>query len=330
MGARGDRNPEAVGLLLSLAFVLLASVRDVYLGGRVQHVSPLAVAVSAFSVCTLAFLAVALVRDRAGLARLVRHPRRLGWVNATTALAWLSFLFALRIAEPALVQILFFGVGPLSLTWIDRWAAVATPAPLAPGERRLRLGLLVCLGLAATVAAGGLSGLGAQPPGRALLGVALALGGGVAIAASTSLCRALNDAGVRPATLLSLRFPGAAVLAAALAVLSGEDGLHALTPGGLAGIALPSSLLIVLPNYVNQVGVALASPVTVRAVLALGPVVVFLLQLVEGRLPSSPATLGACLLYGAFALAAAIARQRAIGPLTAGRGAPRASSRCPC
>ena len=38
---------------------------------------------------------------------------------------------------------------------------------------------------------------------------------------------------------------------------------------------------------------------------------VFALQLVEGRLPSSPATLTVCVLYAVFAVAAAVARRRA-------------------
>lgn len=324
------RNPEAAGFLLSLAFVALASVRDVYFGGLVQRVSPLVVAVTAFSLCTLAFLAIALVRDRTGLAALIRHRRRLGWVNATTALAWLSFFFALRAAEPALVQILFFGIGPLSVAWIDGRVTGTAPVALTSAERRLHQGLLASLIFTAVVVLGGFSGLGAQPTGRAALGVALALGGGIAIAISTLLCRTLNDAGVGPATLLSLRFPGAVVLAAVLMPLAGEGALAALTPGLLAGVALASLLLIVLPNYVNQIGVSLASPVTVRAVLAVGPVLVFALQGLEGRLSPSRATLTACLLYAVVAVAAAIARRRAIAVVTAGRGAPRASSRCPC
>ena len=98
-------------------------------------------------------------------------------------------------------------------------------------------------------------------------------GGGTSIAVSTLLCRTLNDAGVCPATLLALRFPGAVVLAAALALVVPGDVFASLTPGGLAGIALASFALIVLPNYVNQAGVALASPVTVRAVLAVAAAV---------------------------------------------------------
>ena len=54
-----------------------------------------------------------------------------------------------------------------------------------------------------------------------------------------------------------------------------------------------SLLLIVFPIYVNQVGIALASPLTVRVVLAVRPVLIFVLQLVEARLSSSAYLLAA-------------------------------------
>ena len=58
----------------------------------------------------------------------------------------------------------------------------------------------------------------------------------------------------------------------------------------------------------NLVGISLASPLTVRAVMALGPVLIFGLQLVEGRLSPSPYSLATAALYGIFAVAAALAR----------------------
>jgi drug/metabolite transporter (DMT)-like permease len=309
---RGGRNPEATGFVLSGTFVLLASLRDVYLGGLLQRVHPLVVALTAFGLCTLGFLAVAFVRDRAGLRTLRRHRGRLAWVNVTTALAWLSFFFALRTAEPALVQILFFGVGPLSVAWLDARLAGAAPLPRPPLERGLHAGLAGALLLAAAVVLDGRSGLGPQPLGHAVLAVGLSLGGGTAIAISALLCRTLNDAGVRPATLIALRFPGAALLAAALLPVAGGDLRAGLTPGVVATVAAASFALVVLPNLVNQLGVALASPATVRAVLALGPVLVFGLQTLEARLSPSPWTLAASVLYAAFAVAAAVARRRAI------------------
>jgi len=305
-------NRETTGFLLSVVFVCLAAGRDVYFGALFQHVHPLAVALTAFTLCTLVFLPIAAVRDRAGLARLGRHAGTVFWINATSAIAWLSFFHALRIAEPALVQVIFFGIGPLSVTWIDRLVPGIATATRGPAERRLHVGLLGALLVAAAVMLLGWSGLGPQPAGRVLSGLALTVGGGVCISISTLLSRVVNDAGVGPATLIAVRFPGAIVLAGALAALSPADVARGLTPGTLAGIAVASLLLIVLPNYVNQIGVALASPLTVRAVLALGPVLVFGLQLVEGRLPSSPPTLAVCVLYAVFAVAAAVARRRAI------------------
>ena len=62
----------------------------------------------------------------------------------------------------------------------------------------------------------------------------------------------------------------------------------------------------------NEVGVALAPPLTMRVGLAVGPVLIFALQLVEGRLSPSPYSLVAALLYGVFAIAAALARRRTI------------------
>jgi len=107
---------------------------------------------------------------------------------------------------------------------------------------------------------------------------------------------------------MSVRFVGAVVAAAALA----RELPALLVPGTLAVVVGASLGLIVLPNYVNQVGISLASPLTVRVVLAVGPALTFLLQLADGRLSSSPYSLGAAVLYGVFAIWAALARRRAI------------------
>ncbi len=163
---------------------------------------------------------------------------------------------------------------------------------------------------AAAVAIFGFSGVAGQSLGVTVLGVVLAASGGVAISVSTMLCRILNDAGVTPGVVLSLRYPATALSAAVLASLS-PSGLPASLSSVDAFMAI-ASLLIIVPSYVNQVGISLASPLTVRAVLATGPVLIFVVQLVEGRLSASPFSLTAALLYALVAIAAALARRRAI------------------
>ena len=126
---------EGAGFLASLAFTILASVRDVYFGGVFQSTSPLGVAAVAFTLCSLLFLPIALARSPASF-RVLRHRwRELLGINVTTGLAWISFFFALRTIEPLLVQILFAGVGPLTVMWIDRYVGVTEPTRLSRAAR---------------------------------------------------------------------------------------------------------------------------------------------------------------------------------------------------
>ncbi len=310
---------EAAGFLVSGAFVCLAAVRDVYLGGLFQRVSPLLIAMVAFSVCTLVLLPTAFVHSRDSLAVLRRRSRDLFWVNVTSAIAWLAFLFALRLVEPALVQILYSGIGPLSVVWIDRHLRGAIPAmPLTSVERLIYLVLLASLVFSTAIAICGLSGAGAQPAVATALGVILAAGGGISISVSTMRCRELNDAGVTPSALLSLRYLATMFSAAVLASLS-SSGLPAALSVVDAFMAI-ASLLIIVPSYVNQVAISLASPLTVRVVLAGGPVLIFLFQLIEGRLTASPYSLAAAIFYAVVAISAGIARQRAISSVAASVG----------
>ena len=148
---RSARPSEAAGFLASPVFTCLASVRDVYFGGLFQSTSPLGVAMVAFTLCSAIFLPIALVWSRPSVWLLLRHRRELFWVNVTTGLAWISFLYALRTIEPLLVQILFAGVGPLSVLWLDRVVGLARPGALGQAERPIYVGLAVSL-LGAAVA----------------------------------------------------------------------------------------------------------------------------------------------------------------------------------
>jgi len=307
-----ENRREAVGALASAVFVCLASVRDVYLGGLFQRTSPLDVAVIAFGLCTVVCLPIALYRAPDALRALVQRPVDLFWVNATSAAAWIAFFYALRIVEPLLVQILFAGIGPLSVVAIDRYLSTASRPPIHRMERCVQAGLLATLGLAAVVAIAGLSGVGAEPVARAALGVGLALGAGLSISANTVICRRLNDEGIPPIALISVRFVGAVVVAGVLGLSSGSILPDLVWSRGGAVLAGASLLLIVFPNYVNQIGIALASPFTVRVVLALAPLVVFVLQWAEGRLPPSPYSLVTAGIYGALAVTAALARGQAL------------------
>src|SRR5262245_22877440 len=215
--SRLSQRRETAGFAVSVGFVCLAAVRDVYLGGVFQRITPLLIAIVAFTLCTVVFLPAAIVSSRKSLAVLRHRLGDLLWVNITTAIAWITFIYGLKLIEPLVVQILYSGIGPLSVIWIERnLSAGGRGAPITRGERLAYLGLLVTLAFSALITLAGLSGMTGQPAGSAVLGVVLATSGGVSISVSTMLCRKLTDAGVTPSALLSLRFPATTLSAAAM------------------------------------------------------------------------------------------------------------------
>jgi drug/metabolite transporter (DMT)-like permease len=297
---------EQLGLVLTGGFVLCGALRDVYFSRTLQTWSPLDIAALTFTISTLVFLTVAMVRDGRDLMALTRWPREIVAINATSATAWIAFFYALQALEPSLVQVIWAGSGPLAIKLLER-AGVRLVAPTRLGA--LEQWSLTALGLVVALASlVAVLGLSATDPGPAAFGVGLTLLSGAAISVNILLCKRLHERGVAPVPLLSVRFVGVVVVALACAPWS-RSGASLWSSSALPHVALAAVMLIVLPLYLNQRGIALASPLTVRVVHAAGPVLVFALQFVDGRLPTSPWSLAVVIGYSASAALSATARQ---------------------
>jgi drug/metabolite transporter (DMT)-like permease len=171
-----------------------------------QTWSPLDVAALTFAISTLVFMTVALTRNRQGLVALTGWPREIVAINATSAIAWISFFYALQSLEPSLVQVIWAGSGPLAIRMLER-AGVSLVAPIQLGalERWCLAAVGLVVVLAGVVA---LLGLSATDSGSATVGVGLALLSGAAISINILLCKRLHERGGAPAPLLSVRFIG--------------------------------------------------------------------------------------------------------------------------
>ena len=82
------------------------------------------------------------------------------------------------------------------------------------------------------------------------------------------------------------------------------------TIGEAATLTALATLLIVLPLYAFQVGIALTTPLTANVLRSLGPVFVFGLQQADGRLSYSTPTLMCILAYSMAAIASNVAHAR--------------------
>ena len=123
-------------------------------------------------------------------------------------------------------------------------------------------------------------------------------------------CQRLNKAGVGPAAMFGLRFPLYVLVVGCLA-LAGVDAREPLQINEIIPIIVIGLALSVPPLYALQKAVALVSTMTISVISALGPFVIFVLQIFEGRVDYSQATLAGLAIYFLGALLATYGAVRA-------------------
>ena len=299
-----------------LAFVVLSAFRDVFFADALRSAPFFAVALIAFATCTAAFLLVALCERERTLRVVFTDWRAFLLMNLFTACAWLQYFQSLRFLEPAIANVLHAGLGPLTIMAMGAigWRIVDAGRMTAI-ETACQAAMALCLVALVAVA---LTGLSAGEGGTvALAGCAFAVGSGIAITLATLYAKRLHDQGASAAAVVATRFLG--VLAAAMVALSflPDARAAAVAPATWLALAPAAFLFMAVPIYFNQIGVKLATPITVRVLLALGPVFLIVLQTAVGGLALSGWSLAGVLAYCTIALGAVFVRLLSARAVTA-------------
>ena len=290
-----------------LAFVVFSAFRDVFFADALRSAPFFAVALIAFSTCTAAFLLVALCERERTLRVVFTDWRAFLLMNLFTAVAWLQYFQSLRCLEPAIANVLHAGLGPLTIMAMGAigWRIVDAGRMTAI-ETACQAAMALCLvGLVAVA----LLGLSAGEGGTvALTGCTFAAGSGVTITLATLYAKRLHDDGASAAAVVATRFLG--VLAAAVVALSfmPDARAAAVAPATWLALVPAAFLFMAVPIYFNQIGVKRANPLTVRVLLALGPVFLIALQTVAGGTKLSGYSLAGVAAYCAIAIAAVLMR----------------------
>ena len=297
------------GVLFTVAFVLAAVARDVLFAGIFQAYRFFDVVLVTFGLTGLLSLVLIAVRAPEQMQALRRAWQEGLIVNAGTAAAWLSFFYALKMLEPAVVNTIHTGMGSVTLVALGALGLHASaPTRVRVRERILQAGVLLSLLALAGVVLAGLSGLRDRSFEENLVGLALAFASGIFISLTSDVTKRMNERGVGPEAILAVRFwLGVAVSGGAVALGFGE-GAPLAEARALATVAVAGLALIALPLYLFQLGLARISAISVWVIQAVGPCLVFAAQLLDGRLQPSPYSLAAIALYSVLVMAAALVR----------------------
>ncbi len=297
-----------IGPSLVMVFCVSQAFRDVYFANVFQGVDFFVVILLAFSIATVMFGAVTIIRKPSELALMRGEIPALIWMNLLTALAWTSYFFSLKYLQPSIVNTLHSGAGPLTVIVLAAFGIhIARPSPMQRVEYICYLGVAASLLFLWWVVLADRSGLRTENLIVTLGGLALPLISGTAITISSLWAKRLNERGIGADAVTAGRYI-VIVVAAFFVVVLGERPPGLATAGEFANLAVMTTVLIVLPLYSLQLGIARTAPLSAHTIRSLSPVLVFGCELVDGRITYSGPTLFGIALYSFFAVASNLMR----------------------
>ena len=302
--------PAAVGLVWAITFVVLESIQFVFFGGLFQHVNSFLFGFCVIGLTSALFIGVAIIREPEQVRLALRQPLLLLKINVTAAFAWIAFLGSVQLIEPAIAYTIGAGVMPITAFLLHQlgWPEGEAMRNRTEGSGNILVAIAIVILAWITIA--GLSGFVRNGDGTALLGVMLAVMDGVLFTMLLAFCQRLDRSGVGPGAIFGLRFPLYVFVAGILAIVTIEPSDFP-EPSKLAAAVAIGFVLIVPPLYFLQRAVALISTMTLSAITASGPFVIFVLQMIEGRVAQSGVTLIGLFIYFVGALLATVGAIRA-------------------
>jgi len=230
-------------------------------------------------------------------------------VNIGAVVTFSAYLTSVQLVEPAITYTISAGSMPITALVLYR-LGIREGEPMrnrleAIGNSLIFLSIIFL----AIVTVAGLTGFVRGGWLVGLTGVLLAILDGIFFTLILVYSQRLSNAGVGPAAVLGLRLPLYVVVTGCL-VFTGTEQSNELSISDVMIYVLIGFMLTIPPLYLLQRAVSMISTLTLSALTALGPFVIFGLQLVEGRIEYRDMTLVGLSVYLAGALIAAIGAVR--------------------
>lgn len=305
-------NNATLGLIWAFSFVILEAAQAVFFGGVFQDYDSFLIGGAVFGLTAAGALIWVKLRTPEQLGIAWANRASLLGLNFSTALVWIAYFFPLQMIEPAVVFTVFSGLIPITI--------LVASACGVPEASRLRnrvegVGLITAVigvGYLAAITLLGQSGFVRGGWTAAMVGLLLTCVSAVSLAAMMIYSRRLDRLGIAPVAQYALRFPLYIVVAFSAAWL-GLDGKGPVDPSGLLAVVVIGFAIMAFPVFAMQKAISLMSTLTLAAITALGPLFVFLFQIVEGRVAYAPATMTGLMIYFAGAVLAAYGGARHSG-----------------
>ncbi|MEM7562174.1 MAG: hypothetical protein AAF353_03880 [Pseudomonadota bacterium] len=303
-------NKAMLGVLLAILFVSLESVQFVFFGSLFQRMSSFQFGFLVFGITVVGFVGWTACRDPAQIRNALAHPQSLIGINVMAVLAFGAYLMSVQLVEPAITYTVSSGVMPIT-AWVLYKLGFGEGEEMRNWMERFGiLALFVGIVYLGYITITGQSGFVRGDQVVAIAGILLAIADGIFFTLVLVFSQRLSKAGVGAGAVLGLRLP-LYVSVAGICVLYEVDYKESLAVSEIALYVLIGLLLTIPPLYALQKAISLVSTLTISILTALGPFIIFGLQLIEGRVDYSSATLIGLSIYFAGSSVAAVGAVKA-------------------
>ena len=279
-------SPGTQGLLWCVVFVVLDAVQAVYFGNVLQRIDGFLLGGIVFGLSATFCVIWSALRHPGQFRIATQNPESVIGLNITAAGGWIFYLLAVQLIEPAVAFTIFAGSIPLVTIGV---AFYGVPEGQTPRNRAEMVGNVVLAGglmTLSTITLLGLSGFVRGGVGAAAAGIVLAWLAGLFITGMLLYGQRLDRKGMDPITQFGFRFPLFLILSVT-AVLLRLDHKGVTDPLELAWAVALGLLLLAFPIYAVQKAISLTTSLTIGALAGTAPLIVFALQMIEGRVSTS-------------------------------------------
>lgn len=293
------------GLIWCLIFVVLDAAQAVYFGGILQRLDGFLLGGLVFGLSSIGCILWTVFRRPQQLRVVVDNSASVLGVNLSAAGGWMAYFIAIQVIEPAVAFTIFSGVIPLT-TIVAKRLGFAEAQSSRNGVEALGNGVLT-LGmiLLAAFTLLGWSGFVRGGIGTGLLGLVFSAIAGILIAMMLLYSKRLDLRGLEPVPQFGFRFPIYLVLTA-IGYASGIDAKAAVPISDLLYAVAIGMVVLAFPIYAVQKAISLTTSLTISSVAAVAPLIVFGLQVLEGRVDYSNSTSLGLAVYFIGAIIAAV------------------------
>jgi len=280
------------GLVWCVVFVILDACQAVYLGSFLQRIDSFLLGGLVFGSAAIFCLTWSLSRTPNQLALALAQWRNVVGLNVTVTVGWLLYFFGVQLIEPAVAFTLFTGAIPVTTMALAYAGVVEAEKPRNRLEWVGMAIIAMALALLALITLFGFSGFVRGDTAAAGLGIGASFVGGVFITGMLLYGQRLHRMGLGPTTQFGLRFP-LFLFVTLLGYVSGIDDKREIALSEFALAYILGLLLLAFPIYAVQKAIELTTSLTIAAVASTAPLIIFLLQWIEGRVEASgPTSIG--------------------------------------